>query len=85
MKRIIYIISIFTLFLLSAFSLSSCGDDEAGGDYTLNVYNWGEYISDGSLGSVNTNEEFEKYCKDTLGINVNVVYSTYATIEDMFS
>ena len=27
----------------------------------LNVYNWGEYISDGSEDSYDTNLEFEKY------------------------
>ena len=33
-----------------------------GKDISINVYNWGEYISDGSEGSINVNEEFEKYC-----------------------
>ena len=28
---------------------------------TLNVYNWGEYISDGSEGTYDSNAEFEKY------------------------
>ena len=85
MKRIIYIISVLTLVILFSFALSSCGGDEATEDYTLNVYNWGEYISDGSLGTLDVNAEFEKYCKEELGLNVNVIYSTYATNEDMYS
>ena len=52
---------------------------------TLNVYNWGEYISDGEDGSFNTNEEFEKYYFEKYGKKVKIEYSTYATNEDMFS
>ncbi len=46
---------------------------------SINVYNWGEYISDGSEGAMNVNEEFEKLT----GIKVN--YATYATNEDMYT
>ncbi len=46
---------------------------------SINVYNWGEYISDGSEGTMNVNEEFEKLT----GIKVN--YTTYATNEDMYT
>ena len=52
---------------------------------TLNVYNWGEYISDGSEGSYDTNAEFERYCKETLGINVKVNYITYTSNEDLYA
>ncbi len=48
-------------------------------DITINVYNWGEYISDGSEGSLNVNEEFTK----ATGIKVN--YSTYASNEDLYA
>ncbi len=56
----------------------------------LNVYNWGEYISDGSEGSYDTNAEFEKYFNEYLsekynGVTVKVNYSTYPTNEDMYS
>ncbi len=88
MRRIIYNLSIFALLVLCIFALVSCGDAESEenvGDYTLNVYNWGEYISDGSLGSLDVNEEFERYCLEELGIKVNVIYTTYATNEDMFA
>lgn len=52
---------------------------------TLYVYNWGEYISDGSDESVDTNAEFEKYCKEEFGITVKVNYSTFASNESMYA
>ncbi len=52
---------------------------------TLNVYNWGEYISDGSDGSLDVNKEFEKYCRQTLGKRVKVNYVTYTSNEDLYA
>ena len=46
---------------------------------TLTVYNWGEYISDGSEGSIDVNREFEKLT----GIKVN--YLTFESNETMYS
>ncbi|MEG0804563.1 MAG: spermidine/putrescine ABC transporter substrate-binding protein, partial [Pygmaiobacter sp.] len=46
---------------------------------TLNVYNWGLYISDGSDDSVNVIKEFEA----RTGIKVN--YTTYDTNESMYA
>ena len=51
----------------------------------LNVYNWGEYISDGSEGSLDTNKAFEEYCRNELGIKVKVNYVTYTSNEDLYS
>ena len=51
----------------------------------LNVYNWGEYISDGSEDSYDTNREFEIYCKEELGLNVKVNYVTYTSNEDLYA
>ncbi|MBR3144645.1 MAG: ABC transporter substrate-binding protein [Clostridia bacterium] len=45
----------------------------------LNVYNWGEYISDGSDDMMNVNKEFQKLT----GIKVN--YSTFESNETMYS
>ena len=45
----------------------------------LNVFNWGEYISDGSEGSLDINKEFEKLT----GITVN--YTTYESNEAMYA
>lgn len=50
-----------------------------GQDITLNVYNWGLYISDGSDGGLDINKEFE----DLTGIKVN--YTTYDTNESLYA
>lgn len=54
-------------------------------DRVLNVYNWGEYISDGSEGTLDVNAEFEKWYEETYGESVKVVYTTYASNEDMYA
>ncbi len=60
-------------------------DETASIDYskyegvTLNVYNWGEYISDGSDGSVDINAEFTKLT----GIKIN--YTNFTSNEDMYN
>ena len=46
---------------------------------TLNVFNWGEYISDGSEDSLDVNKEFEKLT----GIKVN--YLNYESNEAMYA
>ena len=52
---------------------------------TLNVYNWGEYISDGSDDSFDTIKEFEAWYEETYGEKVKVNYSTFASCEDMYA
>ena len=63
---------------------------------TVNVYNWGEYISDGSededgVASVDVNKEFERYYSKVLSekhnkkIKVKVNYTTYASNEDLYA
>ena len=47
---------------------------------TLNVYNWGQYIADGSDGSMEVINEFEKRYP-----NIKVNYSTYDSNEIMYS
>lgn len=87
MKKIIAFLILASVCL----SLAACsGDAEAGlefeGTYTrdlagtkLNVFNWGEYISDGSEDSVDVNAEFEKLT----GIKVN--YINYDNNEAMYA
>ena len=57
----------------------------SGRTLTLNVYNWGEYISDGSEGSLDTIAEFEKWYEETYGTPVKVNYDTFSSNEDMFA
>jgi len=45
----------------------------------LSVYNWGYYISDGSDGSINVNEEFEKLT------GIRIVYDNYDSNESMYA
>lgn len=54
-------------------------DRFAGKGITLNVYNWGLNIADGTSGSVDVVGEFEKLT----GINVN--YTTYDTNESLYA
>ena len=76
--------------LLICFTFTGCGYEYAQLDLraeysrefegtTLTVYNWGEYISDGSEGTIDVNREFEKIT----GIKVN--YLTFESNETMYS
>ena len=57
----------------------------------VNVYNWGEYISDGSDGTLDVNKEFEDYYSKVLSekrghkVKVQVNYTTYASNEDLYA
>lgn len=77
-KRIL----IGSLSLLSMLCISGCGAKDT---LTLNVYNWGEYISDGSDESFDTVREFEAWYEETYGQKVVVNYSTFASNEDMYN
>lgn len=86
MKRFFSVLTACLLLLLPLFSFAACGgenteteDETAEYRGTINVYNWGEYISDGSEGSFDVNSEFTK----ATGIKVN--YTTYASNEDMYA
>ncbi len=58
---------------------SAAVDPETLRGTTLNVYNWGEYISDGSEGALDVNKEFE----DRYGIHVE--YTNYTSNEDLYA
>lgn len=82
-KRIAQLLLVSLLVTLCAGIFASC--EEKDETLTLYVYNWGEYISDGSDESVDVNAEFEKYCKEVLGKTVKVNYSTFASNESMYA
>ena len=73
--------------LLCSVLLAGCGGSGSGSGkaLTLNVYNWGEYISDGSEDSFDTIREFEKWYEQTYNQKVKVNYTTFASNEDMFA
>ncbi len=78
MKKILAL----ALALCMIFTLCACGSSKT---LTLNVYNWGEYISDGSEGSLDTIKAFESWYQQTYGEKVKVNYTTYASNEDMYA
>ncbi len=82
MKKLNRYLIIPALFLLSVFCFTACGDNDT---VTLNVYNWGEYISDGSEESFDVNAAFEEYYYETFGQKVEVNYTTFASNEDMYA
>ena len=83
-KRIASLLLTLLLVALPLPGMTSC--DKAGGEtVTLYVYNWGEYISDGSEGTLDTNEMFEEWYYETYGVKVEVNYSTYSSNESMYA
>lgn len=82
MKKIVSLLMVLVLLVSLTALLSACGSKET---LVLNVYNWGEYISDGSEGSLDTIKAFEAWYKDTYGAKLTVNYDTYASNEDMFA
>ena len=83
-KRIASLLLTLLLLTLPLLGMTSC-DEVSGNTVTLYVYNWGEYISDGSEGTLDTNEMFEEWYFETYGVKVEVNYSTYSSNESMYA
>ncbi len=82
MKKFLAVSLTAALLAGTAILSASCGNSSNGGtgeNGTLSVYNWGEYISDGSDGTVDTIAEIEKR------LNCSITYDLYATNEEMFT
>ena len=80
MKKLVSLLVLTAV--LCAILLSGCGGKDT---LTLNVYNWGEYISDGSEDSFDTVREFEKWYEAEYGQKLKVNYDTFASNEDMYN
>ncbi len=78
-KFIMSFISIFFVILLILLGISLAFKNSSSNNITLNVYNWGEYIADGTDGTLNVNEEFTKQT----GIRIN--YSTFQSNEALYA
>lgn len=82
MKKLISCLCVLSIVFLTAAPLTAVASAK---DYShlrgteINVYNWGEYISDGAEGTMNVNKKFE----EETGIKVN--YTTYDTNENMYN
>lgn len=79
-RSLISLLLAFVLILPLIPAFSAC---DAGYDYVLNVYNWGEYISDGSEDSLNVNELFEQWYYQKTGYRLKVNYDTYDSNESL--
>ena len=78
MKRIFCLtLLLFTVASMIVLPVNADQSDLAG--TTINVYNWGQYISDGTDGSIDVNAEFEK----ATGIKVN--YMTFDSNETLYT
>ena len=86
-KRILTLLLTLALLTLSlSVTLCSCAEQASASNVTtLYVYNWGEYISDGSEGTLDVNEMFEQWYFQKTGKRVKVNYSTYSSNESMYA
>ena len=99
MKRLLTLFFALLASLILIMSITSCGEEDTK-TVTIKVYNWGEYISDGSLDEdgnpgYDTNAEFVKYFNENLSekyadiyggnVKIKISYSTYPTNEDMYT
>ena len=75
MKRVLCL-SLALVMMIALFSGCKFGKDVI----ILNVYNWGEYISDGSDDLMDVNAQFEK---ENPGVRIN--YKTYESNESMYT
>ena len=91
MRRIVAFAALMSLLACMWIPVAGVGSyaEEVRETVTLYVYNWGEYISDGSEGCMDVNAEFENYFNENLaqefGYKVKVNYSTYSSNEDMYA
>lgn len=69
---------IAVILFLSA-SVFGCSGSSSNSDDFINVYSWGEFISNGAEGNINVNKEFTK----KTGIRVN--YKTFQNNEELFA
>ena len=70
---------LFIFISISIFIFPGCIDQSQEIGQTINVYNWGEFISSGTDGGLDVNKEFTK----KTGIKVN--YTTYQNNEELFA
>ncbi len=86
MRKIRFSAFIAALLIVLPLLFSACGEEGlSGGTKTLYVYNWGEYISDGSEGCLDSNAAFEEWYFETYGERVRVNYSTFSSNESLYA
>ncbi len=85
-RKLIKAFSATTSSILLGLTLSSCMHY----DYTLVIYNWEDYIFEGTdeygnIQAKSTVEKFQDYYFETYGKTVYVSYETFSTPEDMYN
>ena len=68
--------------LLCAAALCSCSNADRD---ELYIYNWGEYLADGTRGTFDSLEGFQEYYEELTGREVKIYYTTYPSNEDMYA
>ncbi len=85
MRKFRFLAVIILLIALFSVTVTACTSDKATETVTLYVYNWGEYISDGSEGCLDSNLAFEEWYYNTYGVRVRVNYSTFSSNESLYA
>ena len=85
MRKVRFSALIAAVFILLPLLFSACSEGGVSRTKTLYVYNWGEYISDGSEGCLDSNAAFEEWYFETYGERVKVNYSTFSSNESLYA
>ncbi len=85
MRKVRFSALIAAALILLPLLFSACSEGSVSGTRTLYVYNWGEYISDGSEGCLDANAAFEEWYFETYGERVKVNYSTFSSNESLYA
>ena len=86
MRKIRFAALLAAALIILPLLFSACGEEGlSGGTKTLYVYNWGEYISDGSEGCLDSNAAFEEWYLETYGERVKDNYSTFSSNESLYA
>lgn len=70
------------LILAGCFSLSACGSQDRD---ELYIYNWGEYMADGTRGTFDSLAGFKDYYFELTGRDLKIYYTSYPSNEDMYA
>ena len=81
MKRVFSLLLLLSLLATLSLGLTGCGQEV---DY-LYIYNWGEYMPLGGDDSIDVPELFEQYYEELTGRRLEVVYSIFASNEEMYA
>ena len=82
LKKFICFAAVLVLMLGSLVFLASCGSADSDEIY---IYNYGEYLADGTRGTFDSLAGFQEYYEELTGREVKIYYTTYPSNEDMYA